>query len=135
MAEQAMLLTGRTIVVVEDQPHPRDAIVMQLNGAGARAIGCASAEELDDLLAAVETGTVVEPDLLLLDLTLPGRSGMDTLHHLRALARWSALPVVVVSADDEGEVIDEALRAGCRGYLSKPVRAQHLIATCARVMS
>mgnify|MGYP002402188904 CR=1 FL=1 len=134
MGVPAADLAGRTILVVEDQPLPRDAMVMQLTAAGARVIGCASAEEMDERLVAAELGHGPVPDLLLLDLTLPGRGGLDTLRGLRGSARWKELPVVIVSAEDDGAVIDDALRAGCQGYLNKPVRVQHLITTCRRVV-
>lgn len=128
-------LCGRTILVVEDQPAPREAMVGQLSGAGASVIACASAEELDAHLAGVEErhdGMI--PQLILLDLTLPGRSGLDALRSLRRRPAFRALPVVIVSGDDEASVIDEALTAGCQGFLTKPVRMTQLIATCLRVL-
>lgn len=128
-------LSCRRILVVEDQQAPREAMVGQLSGAGATVIPCASAEEMEAYLVSVEgfsDGMV--PHLILLDLTLPGRSGLDALRSLRRRPAFRTLPVVIVSGDDEASVIDEALTAGCQGFLTKPVRMAQLIATCLRVL-
>lgn len=76
----------------------------------------------------------VSPDLILLDLELPGRSGLETLRWLRGSERWRHVPIVVVTADEDSGIVDAALGAGCRSYLSKPVRTHHLVATCAKAL-
>jgi CheY-like chemotaxis protein len=133
MVEEAMPLTGRTILLVEDQQAPRDAMVLQLVSVGATAVPLSSAEALDLFLAAVVAEGGLAPDLLLLDLNLPKRGGLETLRGLRKQERWKTLPVVIISADDDASSIDAGLAAGCQGFLCKPVRAVQLIATCLRV--
>lgn len=128
--EDSEMLNGRTILVVEDQAVLRETVVLQLLGAGAVAVGCGSAEEMADRLAAGGCA----PDLVLLDLTLPGRSGLEALRSLRSDLRWQALPVVIITADDDRQAVDAALAAGCDAYLTKPVRMAQLIDACRRAV-
>lgn len=126
----AAALEGWLILVVEDQDTLREGLLLQLSTAGAAGVGCRSAEEMADRLAAG-----VLPDLVLLDLTLPGRDGLAALRGLREDARWCDLPVVVITADDEDDVIDDAMGAGCDAYLAKPVRLVQLIEICGRAVA
>jgi PAS domain S-box-containing protein len=68
------------------------------------------------------------PDLILLDMHLPDISGMELLRELKADARTTAIPVVVVSADAVAQQIDAAFQAGCAHYLTKPVSVGELLA-------
>jgi PAS domain S-box-containing protein len=68
------------------------------------------------------------PDLILLDMNLPDISGMELLHRLKADERTEDIPVVIVSADALAQQIDEAFRAGCAHYLTKPVNVAELLA-------
>jgi len=59
-------------------------------------------------------------DLVLLDITMPQMDGYETLRHIRADARWSRLPVVMVSAIDESDSVVRCLELGADDYLTKP---------------
>ncbi len=107
------------ILVVEDNASLREAIVEVLAGAH-DARGAASAEEA---LALVER---VTPELVLTDLRLPGRSGLDLLRELHA--RDPFVEVIVLTAFGTVEVAVEAMRAGAFDFLTKPVRMDHLAA-------
>ncbi len=76
----------------------------------------------DEALAAVAE---LEPDVLLLDLRMPGRDGIATLEALRE--RGSDVPVLVLTTFDDDELVLRALRAGARGYLLKDVALEDLV--------
>ena len=78
-----------------------------------------------DGLAAIRART---PDLILLDMHLPDTNGIDLLRALQADVRTADVPVVVVSADALAQQIAEAIAAGCRHYLTKPVNVSELLA-------
>lgn len=65
------------------------------------------------------------PDLILLDLNLPDRSGMDVLRQLR---QWYARPILVLSVVDDEDVVIQALDLGATDYLTKPFRSGELLA-------
>jgi signal transduction histidine kinase/DNA-binding response OmpR family regulator len=68
------------------------------------------------------------PDLLLLDLNMPGTDGMTLLRRLRADERFALLPVIILTVENDSVTRLEALKSGANDYLSKPVQAVELSA-------
>jgi len=65
-----------------------------------------------------------EPDLVLLDLNLPGASGFSALVHVRA--QYPALPIIVVSAHEDASIIQRAIAHGAMGYIPKSAHPSHI---------
>src|SRR5881227_1936894 len=100
------------ILIVDDHPLTREALASLLGAHGLDVIGCAS----DGAEAIQEVGRL-QPDLVLLDLSMPGLSGLDALPRLRAAA--PGCEVVVLTASGTEENLLAAIRAGAAGYLLK----------------
>ena len=100
-----------TVLVVEDDAPTLRAVSSGLEGHGYAVIGASSGE---DALRAWELG---RPDLVLLDLGLPGMSGMDVIRRLR---RDAATPILILSARDQERDKVEALDLGADDYVTKP---------------
>lgn len=82
-----------------------------------------------DAVVALSVARQESPDLILLDLGLPGGGGMVVLERLRGLMATAITPVIVITG---GEVTEaEVLGAGAQGFLGKPVMAEKLVATVA----
>ena len=71
----------------------------------------------------------VSPDLVILDLNLPGISGHEVLRWIKYGKHFQDLPVIVVTASTEAADMSRAYRTKANGYLTKPVKAEHLAAT------
>jgi DNA-binding NarL/FixJ family response regulator len=82
---------------------------------------CGEAGDATGALSEIERAS---PDLILLDISLRGRSGLDLLKDLRA--RFSDIPVLVHSMHDETVFAERVFRAGARGYLMKQEAGDHL---------
>jgi diguanylate cyclase (GGDEF)-like protein len=67
-------------------------------------------------------------DIVLLDIMMPDISGIETLHKIRANTQWQNLPVIMVTAADEGDTLPECLDIGANDYVSKPVAISVLTA-------
>lgn len=70
-------------------------------------------------------------DLLLLDMSMPGLSGIDLIRHLKAAQ--PALPILVLSMHNENQVVSRALRAGAAGYVTKDCEPEILLAAIRKV--
>jgi DNA-binding NarL/FixJ family response regulator len=81
-------------------------------------------------VAAVEE---LNPDLVLADINLPGRNGLELIRDIHSLR--PGLPVLVLSMHDETLFAERVLRAGGRGYVSKSASSQFLLAAIRRVLS
>jgi DNA-binding NarL/FixJ family response regulator len=73
------------------------------------------------------------PDLVLSDITMPGRSGLEFIKDLQAI--HPEVPILVVSMHDEKLYAERALRAGARGYIMKEAGGENLLAAIRRVLS
>jgi FixJ family two-component response regulator len=107
------------IYIVDDDHSVRTNLARLMRSAGLPSQVFASAE---DFLAAADT---LEPGCLLLDITLPGQSGLQLQAELNG--RHVNLPVIAVSARDDADTRDLARRLGARYFFRKPVDAQALI--------
>jgi DNA-binding response OmpR family regulator len=117
--------TGRqlaTILVVDDREDNRALLVRRLRKAG---------HAVREAESGAETLRIVEdapPDLVLLDHNMPGLSGVETVRALRGRFDRSALPVIMVTAQNDEAVVIEALEAGANDFVSKPISYQVLAA-------
>jgi EAL domain-containing protein (putative c-di-GMP-specific phosphodiesterase class I)/DNA-binding response OmpR family regulator len=103
------------IYVADDEPANRALLAAILKRAGFTSV--ASFADGGALLAAIEAE---EPDLILLDLQMPGVDGLAVLRSLREAMRRGYLPVLVMTADATRESRDRALSSGAQDYLTKP---------------
>jgi len=108
-----------TVLVVDDEPPIRRFLRTSLAAAGYRVI---AAENATEALAAFASEKV---DLIILDLGLPDRSGLEVIVALRQL---SPVPIIVLSARDDERTKVEALDSGADDYVSKPFGMAELIA-------
>ena len=115
-----------SILVVDDEPHIREIVGSYLAREGHEIRYAADGE------AALASALEQEPDLIVLDVMLPGRSGFDVLRELRAAGRRSA--VIMVTARDD--VIDRVagLEIGADDYVTKPFEPRELAARVGAVL-
>lgn len=104
------------IVVVEDQPDSLKLIVTLLTLKGHRVIGLPSGDALVDTVRADP-----HPDLILLDIQLPGRDGYALLQDLKAIKGDHPIRVVALTAHAMAADREKALAAGFDGYIAKPI--------------
>jgi two-component system KDP operon response regulator KdpE len=108
-----------TVVVIEDEPQIRRFVRTALEAEGCHVTDAGTGER-----GLIEAGTR-KPDLVILDLGLPDRDGVDVVRDLRS---WSAVPILILSARvDENDKV-AALDAGADDYLTKPFGVAELLA-------
>ena len=100
------------ILIVDDHPLTRDALAALLGQHGFSVVGAAGDGE-----EAIELAGRLQPDLVLLDLSMPGMDGLEALPRLREAA--PACEVVVLTASGTEENLLGAIRGGAAGYLLK----------------
>ncbi len=103
------------VLVVDDNRKTADALVQMLKVLGLEARSAYGASPAMTLL------THILPDLVLLDINMPGLSGLEVLAYLRREPRLHRVPVLVITADDQPEARQQVLQAGAQGFLVKPI--------------
>ena len=109
------------VLVADDHTLFRDGIVSLLEAAGFEVVG-----QVGDGRAAVEAALLLNPDLVLLDLTMPELSGLEALEQIHQAL--PATPVVMLTMSDDDADVLAAIKAGARGYLLKSLNAEEFFA-------
>jgi len=115
-------MRGKQVVLIEDEPNIAEAISFILSRAGARVKHLASGAGAEEVLLRIR------PDVLVLDLMLPDRSGLEILAELRATPMLAALPVLMLTARGHSRDREAAGRAGASAFLAKPFANADLLA-------
>jgi DNA-binding NarL/FixJ family response regulator len=118
----------RGVLVVDDHPFMRAGIAQLIERqADLRVCG-----EAGNPAEALQALAKAKPDLILTDLTMPGRSGLEFIKDLRAA--HTDVAVLVISMHDEVVYAERALRAGARGYIMKEAGGENLLAAIRQVL-
>lgn len=109
------------ILIVDDHPLFRHALIQAVRYSLPQAQIHETAA-VNEFYERLEKGP--EPDLVLLDLKLPGASGFSALVHVRA--QYPSLPIIVVSAHEETSIIQRSIAHGAMGYIPKSAHPSHI---------
>jgi len=104
-----------TVLVVDDDPTTRTWADVHLGSGGFRTLQAASGEEALDILEHER------PDLVLLDVEMPGLDGYATCERIRAVPGLETLPVVMATGHDDQQSIEHAYESGATDFVTKPV--------------
>jgi len=118
-----------TILVVEDFEDTRELIALELRHAGYEVV------EAADGVSAVELAKRSSPDLVLMDLSLPGRDGLSAAYRMRELETMSRVPIVACTAHVASLHREVALAAGCDEFVTKPIDMPMLKGLVARLLA
>ena len=118
----------RRILLVDDHPFMRAGLA-QLIDRQPDMMVCGEAGNPHEAIQAIAKN---KPDLVLTDLTMPGRSGLEFVKDLRATDATAA--ILVVSMHDEVVYAERALRAGARGYIMKEAGGENLLAAIRQIL-
>jgi DNA-binding response OmpR family regulator len=110
------------ILIADDDPGMRLALLIRLR-ANNYEVTC-----VGDGLSVVAEARRSNPDLIILDLGLPGGDGFTVLDMLQSEPREAAIPVIVLSGRDRATNVDRALDAGATMFLQKPADTSRLLA-------
>jgi two-component system response regulator MtrA len=118
-----MMETGTLarIIIVDD-----DEIVTEIAGEALEAVGhmVSAVHDGDAAIAVIESS---DPDLLILDYNLPGRTGMDILREVRALPHGADRPVMMITANSGRLLMARAEQTGADDYIVKPFEPSDLV--------
>jgi twitching motility two-component system response regulator PilH len=114
-------MASKKIMVVDDSPTERAFMERMLKKGGYEVVIVASGE------AAVERSAVDLPDLILMDVVMPGLNGFQATRLITHEARTRHIPIVICSTKDAETDVIWGLRQGAKDYLVKPVNERELL--------
>ncbi len=114
-----------TILIVEDEPAIRRLVKETLEPRY-------TVQEAVDGLDGLQRARSVKPDLIILDLRMPGLDGLSVLRKLKADRQTAGIPVVILSVHGETDILLEGQRSGASDHLMKPFDIQELLRVISR---
>lgn len=121
-------MSRRKILIVDDDRDQQQALAIRMRASGFDTVFAS------DGMQAVSMVRKEKPDLVLLDIGLPGGDGFTVIERLRAMSQNLSLPFIALSARDPESNRDRMLAAGADAYFQKPADNAELIATIHRVL-
>ncbi|MCL4299686.1 MAG: hybrid sensor histidine kinase/response regulator [Anaerolineae bacterium] len=106
---------SKTILYVEDNTANRMLVRQVLEGVGYQVI------EATDGLSGIKTAQEANPDLILMDINIPGMDGYEAATRIKSLPELSNIPIIALTAKVMAGDRERALAAGCDGYIAKPI--------------
>lgn len=117
------------ILVIEDNPTNMKLVVILLQRAGHEVLQATDAEK------GVRIAREQLPQLILMDVQLPGMDGLEATRLLRSAAETRSLKIVALTALAMGGDRERIMAAGCDGYISKPIHYQEFIKTVSEMVA
>lgn len=111
---------NRSILVIDDEPDNFDVIETLLNQQDYELHYAANGQE------AIDSLDIYQPDLILLDVMMPGIDGIEVCRQIKATSKWQAIPIIMVTALDSKSDLARCLNAGADDFISKPINALEL---------
>ena len=113
--------TGRKVLVVDDKPEIMLLVQKVLKNRGYEVIGASNGEE------AIRITEIELPDIILMDVRLPGGiDGHEVTRRIKAMSHLAHIPILAVTASIRPEDEQQALDAGCSGFIGKPLDINEL---------
>jgi DNA-binding NarL/FixJ family response regulator len=119
----------KRIVIVDDHPLFRKGLEQLINSAGAFSV-CGEAGDVGTAMTVIRQK---KPDLVIVDLSLPGANGIELIKNIRA--EFQKIPVLTLSMHDESLYALRALRAGAQGYVMKQEALENVITAIRELFS
>ena len=116
------------ILLIEDNEMNRDMISRRLTRKGYQVLTA------DDGARGLASAASEKPDLILMDMSLPGVDGLEATRRLKASKETQAIPVIALTAHAMPADLEKALQAGCEDYDTKPVELPRLLGKIERIL-
>lgn len=118
----------KRVLIVDDHPILRKGLSLLINQETDLMVG----GEAENAQRALEMIEALKPDLVIVDISLPGIDGIELLRRIKQ--RYGELPTLVVSMHDEAVFAERALRAGARGYIMKQEALENVLVAIRKVL-
>jgi two-component system chemotaxis response regulator CheY len=121
---------GKKIIVIDDSQTIREQVATTLRKAGFEIV-----EAVDGVDGAEVIARTPDAALAICDVNMPRKNGLELLEDLKASGRTSALPVLMLTTEGQPLLIERARKAGAKGWLVKPFKADLLLAAVKKLTS
>ena len=115
-------MSKKKVLVVDDSPTAMFMVTMILKREPYEVVKAHDGQQ------AVEVAVLERPDLILMDVVMPRKTGFEACRELKQREDTKSIPVILVTTRGEGENVEAGFESGCNDYVTKPINAQELLA-------
>lgn len=119
---------GKKILVVDDSATVRQQVGLALSQAGFEIV-----EAVDGMDGVDKMSQVVDISLVICDVNMPRMSGLEMLEKFHSDKKHSTVPVVMLTTEGQPELVERAKKAGAKGWIVKPFKAELLVAAAKKL--
>ncbi len=112
----------KTILIIEDDENISKALEVRLQARGYKVLTAF------DAIQGMQKATGTLPDVILLDITMPGGNGLSLAERLKASANTKAIPIIFLTASQQSDLREKAMALGATAYFEKPYDFDYLLA-------
>lgn len=121
-------MATKKILIVDDDQDLLRGLSIRLNASGYRVTIAV------DAISAISVARKEEPDLILLDISLPGGDGFSVMQRLSVIGNLTTIPIIILTGLDSSGNEERALTTGAKAFLQKPVDNDLLLATIREIL-
>jgi len=123
-------MSAKRVLIVDDSPSVRQQVGMALKQGGFEVVhGVDGVDGADKLRKDASIGMVI------CDINMPRLNGLEMVESIKSEARFAKLPIVMLTSEDNPVLVERAKKAGAKGWIIKPFRADLLVATVRKLMA
>ncbi len=115
-------MSKKKVLVVDDSPTAMFMVTTILKREPYDLVKARDGQE------AIEVAAALRPDLILMDVVMPRKTGFEACRELKRREDTKSIPVILVTTRGEGENVEAGFESGCNDYITKPINAQELLA-------
>ncbi|WP_035237341.1 response regulator [Desulfobacter vibrioformis] len=119
---------AKVIMTADDSTSIRQMVSFTLNQAGYDVI------EAEDGLDAADKLAGIHVDMLLTDLNMPNKNGLELIEWVRSMPRFKFMPIIMLTTEAETEMKQKGKAAGATGWIVKPFKPEQLLALVKRIL-
>ena len=123
-------MSAKKILVVDDSPSVRQQVGMALKQVGFEVV-----DGVDGVDGAEKLRKDASIGMVICDINMPRLNGLEMVEKVKSEARFAKLPIVMLTSEDNPDLVERAKKAGAKGWIIKPFRADLLVATVKKLMA
>lgn len=123
-------MSVKRILIVDDSPSVRQQVGMALKQVGFEVV-----DGVDGIDGAEKVRKDASIGMVICDINMPRLNGLDMVEQVKSEARFAKLPIVMLTSEDNPALVERAKKAGAKGWIIKPFRADLLVATVRKLMA
>jgi two-component system chemotaxis response regulator CheY len=123
-------MATKKVLIVDDSPSVRQQVGLALRQAGYEVV-----EGVDGFDGAAKVASDPSIGIVICDVNMPRKNGLEMIEEVKRETKFAALPIVMLTSEGQPALMERAKKAGAKGWIIKPFKAELLVATVKKLLA